>query len=839
MATDPYAAFAVQVSGPSPVQQQPRAPRQRQQIRFADDRDAIARTILGEAANQDEVGRLAVASVIANRSRGRGLTPSQVVLERNQFEPWGNPETASRLMSIPTTDPQYQAALALTDRALAGEDPTGGASHFYAPRAQAALGRPAPRWDDGTGVDIGDHRFFRIDDVGAPTVSLVSANAGADPYAAFAVPVEESAGSGDGPIEVEISEGVRNVNGRAILAGEDYGPWDEYWANLRRSDEERAEIRARQEDPEYQRAMLDARAGAEAVPDRLRALGLGGTLGFLTDINAEAQRGFQAAENLGRRIRGEAIEYSSGMAAQAARDAMRDAQAGYAAERPIENFALQAAGGFLAPGLGTSANYINAGRAAGGAAVQSGRMARAAQVGAGYGLAGGIGNAEGNIIERLPEGAQGAAIGAGAGAILQGGADRFLTPRAREGAGSAARRLSREGVMLTPGQMAAEIPVVGPMLRTLEEASSTIPIAGAGIARARDESIETFNRAALNRVLEPIGQRLPTGVRNRAGNEGAGYDAVERAQRLVSQAYDDALRGVEVRPDQQFYDDVGRVVIEASERMPVQMTEQLANVLENRAFRGVEFADSPISGQQFKRTESELGFLAREYRMSNDPANKAFAQAIDGTRTALRDLVARQNPDRAPQIQNVNRAYANLVPIEEAAGSRVAESTEGVFSPTQLSQAASRQQTRSVRGRGEGRMQDLTAPARAILNSRIGDSGTASRGAVTALMSGGAGTAAVLAPGTAIPTVVGVSALYSRPAQQLINAVYRATDGQSAQPALRQLAELARRDPALVPYYEAALQHVLGREPQGTAAAPPAVSAQQQSSPALARVLQQ
>jgi spore germination cell wall hydrolase CwlJ-like protein len=145
--TDPYAAFSAPVGGAAPAPQraapQRRAPRPaRPQVQFSDDRDALTRTVIGEAGNQDDVGQVAVASVALNRARNRNMTPSQIVLEPHQFEPWGTGESASRLMAIQPNDPRYIAASAAVDRALAGEDPTGGADHFFAPAAQSALGRP-------------------------------------------------------------------------------------------------------------------------------------------------------------------------------------------------------------------------------------------------------------------------------------------------------------------------------------------------------------------------------------------------------------------------------------------------------------------------------------------------------------------------------------------------------------------------------------------------------------------------------------------------------------------------------------------------------------------------
>ncbi len=123
------------------------------------DTDALVRTVWGEARNQDPVGRKAVAAVIRNRARMSGQPISAVVRESGQFEPWGNPKTRQELESLDPASGDYQAILADIE---GDDDPTGGATHFYAPKAQAALGRKAPEWDDGTGTDIGDHRFFKL-----------------------------------------------------------------------------------------------------------------------------------------------------------------------------------------------------------------------------------------------------------------------------------------------------------------------------------------------------------------------------------------------------------------------------------------------------------------------------------------------------------------------------------------------------------------------------------------------------------------------------------------------------------------------------------------------------
>ncbi len=127
------------------------------------DRDLAIRTILAEAGNQGPTGMQAVGNVIRNRAVDGaygGDTPSGVVTAPNQFEPWNTTSGRAKMASYDPNSPQYQQAGASLERAYAGDDPTGGARNFFAPKAQAALGRPVPAWGAQGGQDIGDHRFF-------------------------------------------------------------------------------------------------------------------------------------------------------------------------------------------------------------------------------------------------------------------------------------------------------------------------------------------------------------------------------------------------------------------------------------------------------------------------------------------------------------------------------------------------------------------------------------------------------------------------------------------------------------------------------------------------------
>jgi hypothetical protein len=128
-------------------------------------RDLIIRTIAAEASGKSPEEAQAIGHVIMNRiTSGRyGKTPEKVLFAPKQFEPWGDPRGSNYPMRHKPGTRKYEMAQAALDAALAKDDLTGGATLFWAPKAQAALGRPAPRWGRTGGLDIGETRFHRDD----------------------------------------------------------------------------------------------------------------------------------------------------------------------------------------------------------------------------------------------------------------------------------------------------------------------------------------------------------------------------------------------------------------------------------------------------------------------------------------------------------------------------------------------------------------------------------------------------------------------------------------------------------------------------------------------------
>lgn len=111
-------------------------------------------TILAEVGtNATPASMAAIASVIRNRlvAGGYGNTPTHVVRAQNQFTPWNDPSAENYPAKYAADSAAYKQASALAQGVFSGavQDQTGGATHFFAPVAQHALGRDVPGWASG------------------------------------------------------------------------------------------------------------------------------------------------------------------------------------------------------------------------------------------------------------------------------------------------------------------------------------------------------------------------------------------------------------------------------------------------------------------------------------------------------------------------------------------------------------------------------------------------------------------------------------------------------------------------------------------------------------------
>jgi hypothetical protein len=127
--------------------------------------DTLARTVWGEARNQEPIGMEAVACCIVNRTkRGFGYwwgdTIERVCLKKWQFSCWNeNDPNRAKLLAVARGETHFDKCLVIAGNAVDGmlPDRTIGATHYYA----KSMPSPPP-WAVGHKpcIEIKDHLFF-------------------------------------------------------------------------------------------------------------------------------------------------------------------------------------------------------------------------------------------------------------------------------------------------------------------------------------------------------------------------------------------------------------------------------------------------------------------------------------------------------------------------------------------------------------------------------------------------------------------------------------------------------------------------------------------------------
>ncbi|MCO1396424.1 lytic transglycosylase domain-containing protein [Burkholderia cenocepacia] len=375
--------------------------------------------------------------------------------------------------------------------------------------------------------------------------------------------------------------------------------------------------------------------------------------------------------------------------------------------------------------------------------------------------------------QKLEQLRTGAATGAVAAPLA-----RALGMAIRGVGGEAQRRLADAGVTMTPGQ------ILGGGFARTEEKMTSMPIVGDMIKNAQQRSVQSFNRAAYNEALEPLGAQYAGPV---------GTEGIAAVQRTIGDAYDNALSRMTFRAtDPQFQADITNLAGMAQGLPPAQQ-QTFTNVLRTQVF-GKLGPQGQMDGQTLQGAQSEIGRLARGYGADPSFDNQQLGAALGEIRNAIDNSLARYNPqDAVEQLANANSAFARFVRVQQAAASKGAMDNQGIFTPAQLNSAV-RATDQSVRkgavARGDALMQDFSTAGQSVLGGKYPDSGTPGRaalmGALGALGGGGAamagygipaaiGGAAAALPYTALGQRIGQALLMSRPAAAVpvVNALTR------------------------------------------------------------------
>ena len=331
------------------------------------------------------------------------------------------------------------------------------------------------------------------------------------------------------------------------------------------------------------------------------------------------------------------------------------------------------------------------------------------------------------------ETAKGAGIGAGTSGLIAGGA-RVVRPETNDKVAS----LLRQGVTPTLGQ------TLGGMWNSIEEKAQSLPIVGDAIRFSRGKAQEEFNTAAMNRALNPIGEK----------STAIGRAGMTEVKTKLGKAYDAVLPNVSFVPDAQFAAEYGNFQKLISGLAPQEQATYkriMGDVMHHASPNG------QMTGETFKIAAGHLGEKAKAFSGSPDPYARELGDALNGTLDSMRQTLIRANPMYSDRLKAIDTGYANYVRLRQAANSTNAGAREGVFTPAQLA-AAVRAQDKSVgkgaSATGNALMQDLAEQGTNILGSKVPDSGTAGRiglgvGAGGAAYGAGAFVPAAIGLGTA------------------------------------------------------------------------------------------
>lgn len=325
-------------------------------------------------------------------------------------------------------------------------------------------------------------------------------------------------------------------------------------------------------------------------------------------------------------------------------------------------------------------------------------------------IPGGAVPAAGSMVAEKIGGPQWAGVGAMTPAAI-GQTARALAPKPTP----QTSLLAEEGVQMTPGQK------YGGGIKRAEDAATSVPVLGDTIKAAQRRSVESFDVAAINRGLAPIGEKLPKGL--------VGHKAVAYAYTKLGDAYDNLLPNLRGEYNATLKSDLASISANAAETLPPAQRGQFNRIVRNEIINRFDQGGN-ISGESLKQIESKLGAMAKDFGRSENYDIRTMAQHVKDTQAALREMVTEVNPAYQGQLAKINDGYANFKIAQKAATSVAAP--EGVFTPGQLHAAVKAKDVSKDKARfseGAARMQDLSAAGKTVLPSSVQDSGTPYRAA--------------------------------------------------------------------------------------------------------------
>lgn len=504
---------------------------------------------------------------------------------------------------------------------------------------------------------------------------------------------------------------------------------------------------------ELERALINADKAGDADAARAIAREIDAQINVAPKVVVEAERPASVPAGVARSVAGglmldfadelEAAVRSGAISGpeyekQASR--IRQQQKQFETEYPGVSLTAKIAGGLAFPAVGVAR-----------AGARGMSLMPELLTGAGLGAAAGYGASEQPYmgLEDALQGAVAGGLTAGAMAPIT----RLIAPRVRP----EAQQLMREGVEVTPGGM------FGGALQRLEQAAESVPITGAAITRARERGMESFDIASVNKVLKNIDPKLkvPSGY--------SPADAINFANDEISKQYNKVVPQLKFDPQDINF----RISLDNSVKRHKSLPRQEFNELKRQSGMLVDDLSRATDPRDIQRVKSEFSQRSFDLVNSSDANQKALGRAMQDLNRTFFASLENQNKNIAKELKKADRAETDYRRVASA----FARSTAGeVSTPAQLAQTIRQMSQSGGRiGFAEGRASPLQSFAQAgerVLGTKLPTSGTAERGMVGNVLTGGGlaglGYLSPEAGVTALGAALASPALYSQASTKTI-----------------------------------------------------------------------
>lgn len=216
---------------------------------------------------------------------------------------------------------------------------------------------------------------------------------------------------------------------------------------------------------------------------------------------------------------------------------------------------------------------------------------------------------------------------------------------------------------------------------------------GKAVERANLESQMSFSTPIINQALSPLKREVPVGLQ--------GYPAIERAEQIISNGYEDALRkigSVTLKPQHEAA--LLNILTKAQQDFG-QAAPNLVSQLRQDVTKLVSAFDQngKLDARMWNKDRENLGTRAFTLRGSDDPFMRDLGSAYRDVQNIWMRMA--DEADTSGKIRAANAAYSAIQPLYRAAGYvNAAKAREGAFTPQELLTATAAENRRKFqRGR--------------------------------------------------------------------------------------------------------------------------------------------